>query len=114
MTIRNPFKKKPQKKADSTPAPARTTSYRAPQASRPDPAQQAASDSLLYPHVTPSPGRSDDCAPSTSHHTPSHTSHDSGSSYGGHSGSYDSGSSHSSSSYDGGSSSSSCDSGGGF
>lgn len=106
VTIRNPFKKRPEKKAAQAPAPAaRTSTYRPP-----------AVDPVVYsqPVYTES-SRSDDCTPSSSHH--SSTSHDSGGSYGGHSShssysSHDSGSSHSFSSHDSGSSS--CDGGGGF
>lgn len=105
MTIRNPFKKKPEKKADATPAP---TSRRSAPTSMPrptTPTYDAARDAALYaPVYTPQPSRSDDCGTSSS-------SHDGGSSSHSSSSSYDSGSSHSSSSCDT-SSGSSC--GGGF
>lgn len=98
MTIRNPFKKKPEKKAEVRPA----SSYRAPAAPRQDDSVQ---NLALYTAVTETPPAAD-CSPSPS------TSYDSGSSYSSGSSSYDSGSSYSSSSYDSGSSS--CDSGGSF
>lgn len=117
MTFKNPFKKKPEKKA----APARTTPLAG--SGPASPAYSPALDPAPYTY-TPSPARSDDCGTSPSHHTsPSHnsghtgSSHDYGSSShsshsydsGSHSSSYDSGSS---GSYDSGSSG--CDSGGGF
>ncbi|HWB34391.1 MAG TPA: hypothetical protein VHA75_00050 [Rugosimonospora sp.] len=105
MTIRNPFRKRPEKKAASAPAPSTRTTGSPVSRLDPDIAQQA----VFY---TPPATRSDDCgtsSPSASHHSGggSHHSYDSGSSHS----SYDSGS-HSSGSYDSGSSG--CDSGGGF
>lgn len=96
MTIKNPFRKKPEKKTEARPA----SSYRAPAAPRRD---DSAQNITLYTAVTET-SPATDCSPSPS------TSCDSGSSSS--SSSYDSGSSYSSSSYDSGSSS--CDSGGGF
>ena len=110
MTIRNPFKKKPEKKADATPAPAPRRSAPTSMPRPTTPTYDAARDAVLYaPVYTPPPSRSDDCGTSSSSHSSS--SHDGGSSSHSSSSSYDSGSSHSSSSCDT-SSGSSC--GGGF
>lgn len=120
MTIRNPFKKRPEKKADPAPAPvakavkpAPAVSYRTPSAqprpTTPSASQQVAENAALYQqHLYTPPVIPDPCPPTTPHHGGSSHSYDGGNSHG--SSSYDSGSS--SSSYDSGSSG--CDSGGGF
>lgn len=97
MTIKNPFRKKPEKKTEARPA----SSYRAPAAPRRD---DSAQNITLYAAVTETPPAADCPSPS----------YDSGSSSGSSSSSYDSGSSYSSSSSSYDSGSSSCDSGGGF
>lgn len=104
MTIRNPFKKKPEKKATAPVRPAPTTYNYA----------------MYTPVTDPTPpARSEDCGTGSpsSHHSSSSShatpSHDHGSSHGSHSShtSHDFGS-HSFGGHDSGSAG--CDSGGGF